>query len=208
MRKLRELIALAIPPDQWRFPVLILMGILFGLGLVILKISNAVSYLSDDPATCVNCHVMAPQFATWQHGSHARVAVCNDCHVPHDNIIRKYFFKAQDGLRHATMFTLRMEPQVIQIKEAGAAVVQENCQRCHKNLTERVSAGRTSYAESRHGEGLLCWQCHRETPHGRVNSLASTPYARVPRLAKVMPDWMESFLKNPQKTNLDTTLHP
>ncbi|HNO12503.1 MAG TPA: hypothetical protein PKI67_16335, partial [bacterium] len=92
--------------------------------------------------------------------------------------------------------------------EAGAAVVQENCQRCHQSLTERITTGRVSFNESRHGGGLLCWQCHRETPHGRVNSLASTPYARVPRLAKVMPDWMELFLKNPQKTNLDTTLHP
>ena len=32
-----------------------------------------------------------------------------DGHVPHDSFIRKYYFKASDGLRHATIFTLRKE---------------------------------------------------------------------------------------------------
>lgn len=142
----------------------------------------------------MNCHVMAPQFATWQHSSHARVAVCNDCHVPHDNFFRKYLFKAQDGLRHASMFTLRLEPQVIQIKEAGVKVVQENCIRCHITLVDNVSAHKVTGDNYTKGEGRLCWQCHRETPHGRVNSLASAPYARVPRLSPVVPQWMEKFL--------------
>ena len=79
----------------------------------VLNISNAASYLSNDPITCVNCHVMYPEYATWERGSHGRVATCNDCHVPQDNFIRKYAFKASDGFRHASMFTFRMEPQVI-----------------------------------------------------------------------------------------------
>jgi cytochrome c nitrite reductase small subunit len=133
---------------------------------------------------------MAPQYATWQHSSHRRVATCTDCHVPHDNIFRKYFFKASDGMRHAYMFTFRLEPQVIRIKDAGRSVVQENCIRCHTDQVGRVTIGTVTLEGSRHGRGLLCWDCHRETPHGIVNSLASTPYARVPRLTPVLPDWM------------------
>lgn len=183
------------PPDEWRWVVNLLLAVFIGIGCLAFYISNAPSYLSDKPETCMNCHVMAPQFATWQHSSHARVAVCNDCHVPHDNVFRKYLFKAQDGMRHASMFTFRLEPQVIQIKEAGIKVVQENCIRCHSALVDNVSAHRVTGDNYKKGEGRLCWQCHRETPHGRVNSLASVPYARVPRLSPVVPKWMEKFLE-------------
>src|SRR5512132_4191003 len=126
------------PPPTWRVPVIVALGVLTGIGLLILRLSNAVSYLSDEPRTCVNCHVMAPQYATWQHSSHMRVATCTDCHVPHDNAIRTYAFKAQDGMPHAYVFTFRLEPQVIQIKDAGKAAVQENCIRCHQALVDRV----------------------------------------------------------------------
>ena len=97
-------------------------------------ISRAPSYLSDNPETCTNCHIMSPQYATWSHSSHRENAHCNDCHVPHDNVVNKYYFKAKDGIRHATVFTLRNEPQVIFIKDEGKEVVQHNCVRCHINL--------------------------------------------------------------------------
>ncbi|MBL7959843.1 cytochrome c nitrite reductase small subunit [bacterium] len=187
------------PPDEWRWLVNILLGVFVGIGCLAVYISNAPSYLSDKPETCMNCHVMAPQFATWQRSSHARVTVCNDCHVPHDNFFRKYMFKAQDGLRHSAMFTFRLEPQVIHIKEAGVTVVQENCIRCHSSLVDNVSAKKVTGDNNQHGQGQLCWQCHRETPHGRVNSLASVPYARVPRLSPVVPKWMDQFLTNKNK---------
>ncbi|MEW6702373.1 MAG: cytochrome c nitrite reductase small subunit [Bacteroidota bacterium] len=126
-----KIITHLIPPLQWRFPVIVLFGIFAGLGFYLLHISNAVSYLSDDPKMCVNCHVMNPQYATWERGSHGRSVTCNDCHVPQNNFISKYLFKANDGLRHAAYFTLRWEPQVIRIKEDGKRAVQDNCIRCH-----------------------------------------------------------------------------
>ncbi|MFA7229321.1 MAG: cytochrome c nitrite reductase small subunit, partial [Melioribacteraceae bacterium] len=128
-----------IPPPQWRYPVIVVLGIFAGLGIYILHISNALSYLSDDPKTCVNCHVMYPQYATWERGSHGRGITCNDCHVPQDNFINKYLFKANDGLRHATYFTMRWEPQVIRIKDAGKEAVQENCIRCHNNIVHPIA---------------------------------------------------------------------
>ncbi len=193
--KLKKAVTTISPPGKWLFPVILLTGIIVGLGIFILHISNATSYLSDDPEACVNCHVMFPQFATWQRGSHGRVASCNDCHVPQDNVFRTYAFKAMDGLRHSTMFTFRLEPHVIRIKEAGASVVQENCIRCHSNMVHRVSIKNVTFEGHGEGEGLLCWSCHREVPHGRVNSLTSTPYARVPQLEPVLPDWLEEFTK-------------
>jgi cytochrome c nitrite reductase small subunit len=192
---MKNLIWFFFPPRQWRVPAVIVLGMFAGFGLFALYAGNAFSYLSDDPAACINCHVMAPQYATWQRSSHARVATCNDCHVPQDNVLRTYLFKAQDGLRHASMFTFRLEPQVIHIKDAGMEAVQKNCIRCHGVLTERVQAGDVYLQDVHAGNGVLCWQCHREVPHGRVNSLASTPYARVPRLTPIVPEWIQQWTK-------------
>lgn len=182
------------PPGRWKIPVTLLLGLLCGLGILVLHVANATSYLSDRPEACMNCHVMAPQYATWQRGSHGRATVCNDCHVPHDDVITKLAFKTKDGLRHSFMFTFRLEPQVIRVKEAGIAVIQENCKRCHISLLDRVTLYGVSAESARHGEGKLCWECHRETPHGSVSSLASVPYARVPQLSPVVPAWIEQVL--------------
>jgi len=167
-----------------------------GLGLFTLYLSKAHSYLSDRPETCTNCHIMAPQYATWNHSSHREITNCNDCHVPHDNVLNKYFFKAKDGLRHATIFTLRAEPQVIRIKEAGARVVQDNCIRCHSQLLvdPKLEATVAAHKESR--EGRRCVECHRETPHGTVNSLSSVPFAKVPLPENPVPEWLKKYLKN------------
>lgn len=183
------------PPAAWRFIVIILSGLFVGLTLFILKISKAGSYLSDDPKTCINCHIMAPQYATWTHSSHREVATCNDCHVPHDNVFNKYYFKAKDGMRHATIFTLRSEPQVIMIRKEGQKVVQENCIRCHSEL---VMDGKTATWNQEFNHARMerqCWECHREVPHGRVNSISSVPAAAVPVPSSPVPDWLKKSNK-------------
>jgi cytochrome c nitrite reductase small subunit len=183
------------PPKPWIVPVTILTLILMITAVYLFFTSRAVSYLSDDPETCINCHVMTPQYITWSHGSHREVAVCNDCHVPHNNVVNKYFFKAKDGLRHATVFTLRNEPQVIFIKEDGKNVVQNNCIRCHEYLItdDKLNAFNMETHHSR--QQRICWDCHRETPHGRVNSLSSTPNARIPSDENPLPDWIKEQMK-------------
>jgi cytochrome c nitrite reductase small subunit len=189
---MRKLIKILTPPDSWKIPVIIVLGIFTGLGFYAFYISRATSYLSDAPRTCVNCHVMVPQYATWSHSSHREVTNCNDCHVPQDNFFRHYAFKAKDGLRHATIFTLHNEPQVIFIKEAGVEVVQANCVRCHNQIfeTQKKLAGHFGEIEHRY-----CWECHRETPHGRVHSLSSVPFARVPLPESPVPEWLNKFVK-------------
>jgi len=183
-----------IPPEKWRLPVVIISGIFSGLALYSFYISNAPSYLGDKPESCVNCHIMAPQYATWYHSSHREITNCNDCHVPHNNIINKYYFKAKDGLRHSTIFTLRKEPQVIFIKDAGREVVHKNCIRCHTALItdSRLLAYNREMHEFRMDR--KCWECHRETPHGTVNSLSSVPYARVPLPGSVVPLWLKEII--------------
>ncbi len=188
-RILKNFILYTRPNVKWTVPVIILSGILSGGMFFILYIGNATSYLSDDPEACINCHVMYTQYASWRSSSHSRISTCNDCHVPQDNIIRKYMFKASDGLRHSTMFTFRLEPQVMKIKHAGIEVVQENCKRCHSNLIDH-----TFLKTSQSDEEKKCWSCHVETPHGTVNSLSAFPNVRVPGPHPVFPEWLEEKL--------------
>lgn len=168
---------------------------MFGLMGYLFYISKAYSYLSDNPKACVNCHIMAPEYATWNHSSHARNTVCNDCHIPHDNFFRTYFFKASDGIRHATMFSLRLEPQVIKIRKPGETVVQENCIRCHSELNSVVGTGKVTATMAHKDEGKLCWECHRDVPHGDVRGLNSAPDARVPLAEQPVPDWLQKMVE-------------
>jgi cytochrome c nitrite reductase small subunit len=183
------------PPPGWALPVAVVLGAAVGLLILIFHVSRASSYLSDNPETCVNCHVMATQYATWFHSRHRQVATCNDCHVPHDNPIRHYAFKASDGARHAFMFTFRLEPQVIRIHSAGQRVVQENCIRCHDAAvhTTTLTAVRGDDVEAE--EGLRCWACHRETPHGRVRGLAAVPYEHIPLVGPATPAWLRDLVR-------------
>jgi len=185
-----------IPPPAWRFPVGVLLISFVVIGLYTAVISNATAYLSDDPQACVNCHVMTPQYLTWKHSSHRNVANCNDCHVPNDSQLKKYAFKAIDGLYHSFVFTTRSEPQVIKARQASIDVIQANCVRCHEN---QVTDVKTNAFVEKHKESRttrLCWECHREVPHGRTKSLSATKYMlestfNTSEEHKIVPDWLK-----------------
>lgn len=190
-----------IPPKRWRPAVMALAGGILGLGFYVLKLSNAASYLSDDPQACVNCHLMTPQYITWNHSSHREVAHCNDCHVPQNNLLNKYFFKAKDGLYHASIFTLRAEPQVIKALGPSRRVIQDNCVRCHQ--AQITDAKLLDWTDSHHSDRTdrSCWECHREVPHGRVKSLSAVGHqiepirAHAPADLKIIPKWLQSAMQ-------------
>lgn len=193
-----------IPPKKWRVPVIVLAGIFVGIGAFIMKESNVVAYLSDDPRACINCHVMTPEYITWDHSSHREVATCNDCHVPHDNIFNTYYFKAKDGLYHASIFTMRMEPQAITMREPSERVVQQNCIRCHE---QQVTDAKMVGFVEKHKEDRLdrtCWECHQETPHGSVKSLSAVglniePLPIQTKQKLFVPTWIKEELENQEQ---------
>ena len=183
-------------PLPFILPVFILGGLLAGLGAYTVYMSRAHSYLSDEPATCVNCHIMAPYYQSWNHSSHARWATCNDCHVPQNSTVEKYAFKAMDGLYHAAVFTVKGEPQVIRPRDASFEVIMNNCIRCHTQLnTEFVKTGMIAYADVKEGQGKACWDCHTTVPHTKVSNLAASPNALVPLPASPVPDWLKEMMK-------------
>ena len=196
-----------IPPKKWRPAAIVLVAALFGLGLYVLRLSNAAAYLSDDPQACVNCHVMTPQYITWARSAHREVATCNDCHVPHNNVFNQYYFKAMDGLYHSTIFTLRAEPEVIKARQPSVNVIQDNCIRCHS--PQVTDAKMDEFVDNHHSNRTdrTCWECHRETPHGRVKSLSAVGHqiepirAHAPPDLQIVPRWLRESMKNQDQAN-------
>ena len=45
------------------------------------------------------------------------------------------------------------------------------------------------------GDGKACWDCHRDVPHGGMNSLSSTPAALVPYPESPVPEWLQKLIK-------------
>lgn len=142
----------------WGFALVGLLGILVGLGMVTFAYARGTSYLSDDPASCVNCHIMRDQYDAWRHSSHARVATCNDCHTPHGSIIEKYIVKGINGLNHSVAFTLGNFPEPIRIKGFNYDIALENCTYCHGTMVSEVNGPHT-------GEALECTACHGNVGH-------------------------------------------
>ena len=195
MRKLLQIWNLIKPRGGWRYPTIIMVGAFVGLFIYTFYISRAYSYLSDNPRTCVNCHVMSPYYATWSHSSHARNATCSDCHVPHNNIVNHYFFKAKDGLRHSAVFTIRGEKTALQAIPASSEAIMNNCIRCHTQLNQEfVKTGHMGFKETKANNGHACWDCHRDVAHTRSRSEVSTPNALVPMPDTKVPDWLNKAM--------------
>lgn len=196
-----------IPSKKWRLPAAIAIGAMIGLGFYAIHLSRLTSYMSDDPKACINCHVMTPHYMTWENSSHREVASCNDCHVPHDNVFNKYYFKAKDGAYHSYVFTTRTEPEVIRAKEASVKVIHDNCIRCH---LDQVTDAKTDGLVAHHTENRterLCWDCHKGVPHGKVKSLSSVGYLIEPTQfdpesnKSAIPQWLEKEIKNEKDNN-------
>lgn len=180
---------------QKQIIICVLAGIIVGVGLLFLYLLRAHTYVTDEPAACVNCHVMSPYYATWKHSSHGRDVTCNDCHVPHENFLKKWLFKGTDGVKHVAAFVTGSEEEVIHPQTASSQVIMNNCIRCHEQLnTEFVKTGRMDFKSTLEGEGHACWDCHRDVPHGE-NGLSSTPAAIVPYPESPAPEWLKEMIK-------------
>lgn len=142
----------------------IVIGSLAGLGGYTFKYGEGLSYFSKDPTACVNCHIMQPQYDSWQKASHHAVATCVECHLPHD-FIGKYIAKADNGYRHSKGFTLQDFPEPIFIKDRASRILQKNCMSCHDDLVHELIQGDSET------DSVQCVHCHRSAGHGETIGL-------------------------------------
>jgi cytochrome c nitrite reductase small subunit len=193
---LKKLLRFNLLPQKLRIPIIISIGAISGFFVVLVKTTNAVSFLNEKPETCINCHVMQSHYSTWSHSSHRENTTCVDCHLPHDNIAHKYYVKARDGMKDVVMFSFRLESNVIKATEKTKEIIEGNCIFCHDHLMANVhpiSMEKTPH----HWKGKRCWDCHREVPHGRIRGLPSVIKAEMHlKNDNPVPNWLIKQLKN------------
>lgn len=134
------------------------LGSAVGLSAFTFIYARGYSYATNDPNACANCHVMKDHYDAWTRSSHHAVAVCNDCHTPHD-LPGKYLVKALNGLHHSTAFTTGNYPDVLRITPRNAAVTERACRHCHQDMVDAVDH------HGRLGDDLSCTRCHSTVGH-------------------------------------------
>ena len=134
------------------------LGILAGCGIFTFGYGKGASYLSNNPESCINCHAMNSQFDSWQHSSHHRVAVCNDCHLPQGSI-GKWVTKADNGFFHSLAFTIGGYDDPIQIKSRNRAITLSTCVDCHQDFVHAL-------LPTTPGQDMTnCVHCHSDVGH-------------------------------------------
>jgi cytochrome c nitrite reductase small subunit len=138
----------------------VVFGLLVGLGLYTFVYAQGGSYLTNDPAACVNCHVMNEQYNGWLKSSHHTVAVCNDCHTPHD-LIGKYSTKALNGFWHSFAFTSGRFPDNIRITPRNGRITEAACRSCHDEMVHAIDVSGGAEPDT-----ISCVRCHGTVGHG------------------------------------------
>ncbi|MCX7834859.1 MAG: cytochrome c nitrite reductase small subunit [bacterium] len=149
-------------PRWFILSIAILLGIFLGASIYTFLYAKGYSYLSNQPETCTNCHIMREHFDGWQKAVHHTVATCNDCHVP-ISPIKKMYAKAEHGFRHSYAFTTQNFHEPIQMKISSEQIVLRNCIRCHFDMVNDIHPQFQSRKEK-----LDCLHCHRSVGHGPI----------------------------------------
>jgi len=133
-------------------------GVLGGLGAFTFGYGDGTAYLTNNPVSCANCHVMQQHYDAWVKSSHHGVATCNDCHLPHD-FAGKWITKADNGFFHSLAFTTNDFHEPIQIKPRNRRVTQNACLHCHADYVEHMLPAEPG------GEMQSCVHCHGDVGH-------------------------------------------
>lgn len=138
--------------------ILLFFSIPLGIGLYLFVYAKGYSYLTNNPETCMNCHVMRDQFSTWNKSSHHTIASCQDCHMS-GSILNKIKIKISNGFWHSWAFTTGRFKEPIRIKEHNMKIVENSCFHCHSELLQSSNIG------AHKAKALSCMQCHQGVGH-------------------------------------------
>jgi cytochrome c nitrite reductase small subunit len=141
--------------------VLLAVVIVAGLGIFAAFGPPGLYAKSESPEFCGSCHVLQPEYEAWFHSGAHKTIKCVDCHLPNNNLPNHLFWKTVDGVKDSLAFHTGFVSETIHISERGAAVVEDNCRRCHADLLAQIK------------ETRRCWDCHRRISHKRTGTIAT-----------------------------------
>ncbi len=159
------------------FLVLILIGVPVVMAAAWIGTETMIERTST-PEFCTRCHTMAPFAETHAQGTHGGdnpagvVAICTDCHLPHDSATSHLLAKARTGLRDAwaqAIYVFSKPDWVANLEHREDFVYDSGCLRCHAAL-ESASKGQPAAMAAHRAYfagqiDLACVGCHKHVGH-------------------------------------------
>jgi hypothetical protein len=134
---MKDLLHKIMPPGQWRLPVIILLEFSQVWAYMFLLSPMRLLTCRTNRKTCINCHVMNPQYASWNTVPTGKLPIATIVTFRITTLLT-IFLQSKGWYAACHHVHLRMEPQVIRIKDAGttrsAGIVSGVTVRCSKIL--------------------------------------------------------------------------
>ncbi len=142
----------------------LITGLLFSFWMVPLTVYGGLQIVS--PELCAVCHMMKPEYYTWQVSSHGKAKVkCLSCHIPPGPInFMKYNIL---GLKN--VYSAAVDNYVTPIKMIRPTP-DSACEKCHElKEVDKSSKQKITAAHRKHkNQGVHCARCHRGVAHGNI----------------------------------------
>ncbi len=140
-----------------------------GILLVMLVSVVGMTYGTSVPQFCAVCHIMKPEYATWEASSHSQVG-CTACHVD-PGLVNALKHKVV-ATKELYMYLAKTYELPIQITEP---VPDSRCLQCH-SLNRKISpsADLVIPHKKHHDSGIPCVKCHQGVAHGKISSSGLT----------------------------------
>lgn len=140
-----------------------------GLSLVVLVSVIGMTYATSVPKFCALCHIMKPEYATWQASSHSQVS-CTACHVDPG---------LKSALEHKVVATKELYLYVTKKYELPIQMTEDlpdsRCLKCHSLKRKVSSSTDLNIPHKRHYDNKVpCIKCHQGVAHGKVASSGMT----------------------------------
>ncbi|HWI54330.1 MAG TPA: NapC/NirT family cytochrome c, partial [Desulfobacteria bacterium] len=141
-----------------------------GVLAVMFLLALGITYGTSFPKFCASCHIMKPEFATWEASSHSQVD-CVACHVDSGVV---------NALKHKAVATKELYKYVTKTYELPIHMTEtipdDRCLKCH-SLKRKVSPSSTDLYiphEKHHDNKIACVKCHQGVAHGKIASRGMT----------------------------------
>lgn len=140
-------------------------------GVLVMALSTGAALkVTSTPQFCSSCHEMAPEYATWEVTSHAKIA-CVTCHIEPGagNFVKHKMGSLVQLYEH---FTGKI-PQPIVMPHP---IKNEVCEECHSTVRKVTASGDIIIPHDKHlKQGIACVACHAGVAHGFVAERGLTP---------------------------------
>ncbi len=130
----------------------------------------AATALTSTPEFCKSCHIMQPEYATWQASSHSQIS-CVECHVDSGLV---------NEMKHKVVATKELYMYVTKTYELPIRMTEDipdnRCLKCHSTKRPVSPSYQGLYIpHDKHNKaGVGCIKCHSGVAHGKITEQGLT----------------------------------